>query len=102
MYLVGEVTDDNQFIFSSGTKGDKPLDYDLDDFFGSSPKTIMNDKSVERKYAPLSYSAEKIQDYLDQVLLLEAVASKDWISNKADSSFRGLVAEQQTCTAQTL
>ncbi|HLR01025.1 MAG TPA: phosphoribosylformylglycinamidine synthase [Sphingobacterium sp.] len=96
MYLVGEVTDDNQFIFSSGTKGDKPLDYDLDDFFGSSPKTIMNDKSVERKYAPLSYSAEKIQDYLDQVLLLEAVASKDWIINKADRSVSGLVAKQQT------
>lgn len=96
MYLVGEVTDDNQFIFSSGTKGDKPLDYDLDDFFGSSPKTIMNDKSVERKYAPLSYSGEKIHDYLDQILLLEAVASKDWIINKADRSVSGLVAKQQT------
>lgn len=96
MYVVGEVTEDNQFIFASGTKGDKPLEYDLADFFGSSPKTIMNDQRVEREYAPLSYSPDKIENYLDQLLLLEAVGSKDWIINKADRSVSGLVAKQQT------
>lgn len=97
MYAVGDVTDDHRFTFESATSGDKPMDYALEDFFGSSPKTIMNDKKVERKYADLSYQADQIPAYLNQVLQLEAVASKDWLTNKVDRCVGGRVAKQQ-CT----
>ena len=95
MYEVGAVTNDHRFTFESKSTGLKPMDYDLADFFGSSPKTIMTDKTVQRNYAELSYSASEIPNYLNQVLQLEAVACKDWLTNKVDRCVGGRVAKQQ-------
>jgi len=97
LYTVGNVTDDKNFCFKSETKGNKPMDLALEDMFGSSPKTIMNDKSLHRTYSDLTYKADKFYDYLDQVLQLEAVACKDWLTNKVDRCVGGKVAKQQ-CT----
>lgn len=95
MYQVGTVTNDHRFTFKSFTTGLKPMDYDLADFFGSSPKTIMNDKKVQRNYADVAYEGSKIPEYLNQVLQLEAVACKDWLTNKVDRCVGGRVAKQQ-------
>lgn len=97
MYTVGDVTGDHRFTFQSKSTGEKPMDYALADFFGSSPKTVMNDKKIERQYADLSYDVKKVPIYLNQVLQLEAVASKDWLTNKVDRCVGGRVAKQQ-CT----
>lgn len=95
MYTVGDVTSDHRFTFESKSTGEKPMDYALEDFFGSSPKTIMNDKKVNRQYADLTYSVSEVPNYLNQVLQLEAVASKDWLTNKVDRCVGGRVAKQQ-------
>jgi len=95
MYDVGVVTNDHRFTFESKTTGAKPMDYALEDFFGSSPKTIMTDKNVERNYAGLNYSKAQVSNYLNQVLQLEAVACKDWLTNKVDRCVGGRVAKQQ-------
>ncbi|MCB0426345.1 MAG: phosphoribosylformylglycinamidine synthase [Mangrovimonas sp.] len=95
MYTVGEVTGDNRFIFESKTKGNKPMDLALEDMFGSSPKTIMTDKTVQRVYSDVAYNRDKFYDYLDQLLQLEAVACKDWLTNKVDRCVGGRVAKQQ-------
>lgn len=96
MYTVGDVTDDHRFAFASKTTGEKPMDYALADFFGSSPKTIMNDQRRPLQYAELAYTAEQIPAYLNQVLQLEAVAAKDWLTNKVDRCVGGRVAKQQS------
>ena len=95
MYQVGDVTGDDRFTFQSKTKGDKPMDLALEDMFGSSPKTIMNDKTIDRNYQEVLYQKENIHDYLEQVLQLEAVACKDWLTNKVDRCVGGKVAKQQ-------
>jgi len=95
MYQVGDVTNDHRFTFQSKTTGLKPMDYALEDFFGSSPKTIMTDKTVKTNYSELTYSAANIPSYLNQVLQLEAVACKDWLTNKVDRCVGGRVAKQQ-------
>jgi phosphoribosylformylglycinamidine synthase len=95
MYQVGDVTSDHRFTFESKTTGAKPMDYALEDFFGSSPKTIMTDKSVTANYTDLTYTTENIPAYLNQVLQLEAVACKDWLTNKVDRCVGGRVAKQQ-------
>lgn len=95
MYEVGDVTGDDRFTFESKTTGEKPMDLALEDMFGSSPKTIMTDKTVTRNYDNPEYSLEFFHDYLDQVLQLEAVASKDWLTNKVDRCVGGKVAKQQ-------
>jgi phosphoribosylformylglycinamidine synthase len=95
MYQVGDVTADHRFTFESKTTGLKPMDYALEDFFGSSPKTIMTDKSVAANYSNVNYTTQNIPTYLNQVLQLEAVACKDWLTNKVDRCVGGRVAKQQ-------
>ncbi|WP_322549458.1 phosphoribosylformylglycinamidine synthase [Flavobacterium psychraquaticum] len=95
MYEVGDVTSDHRFTFESKTTGEKPMDYALEDFFGSSPKTVMTDKTVVANYAELTYSQDTIAHYLNQVLQLEAVGCKDWLTNKVDRCVGGRVAKQQ-------
>jgi phosphoribosylformylglycinamidine synthase len=95
MYQVGEVTGDHRFTFESKTTGAKPMDFALEDFFGSSPKVVMTDKTIEYNYAGLEYTTKNIAAYLEQVLQLEAVACKDWLTNKVDRCVGGKVAKQQ-------
>lgn len=95
MYAVGDVTGDHRFTFESATTGAKPMDFALEDMFGSSPKTIMSDKTVDAKYTDAEYDEANIYNYLNQVLQLEAVACKDWLTNKVDRCVGGRVAKQQ-------
>ncbi|MBT3741787.1 MAG: phosphoribosylformylglycinamidine synthase [Polaribacter sp.] len=95
MYTVGEVTGDDRFTFESKSTGKKPMDLALEDMFGSSPKTILTDNTVVRKYKNPRYKTKNLQIYLKQVLQLEAVACKDWLTNKVDRCVGGKVAKQQ-------
>ncbi len=94
-YEVGEVTNNGRFTFKSKSTRKKPMDLDLTELFGSSPKTIMNDISVERNYSEIPYNQEDIHLYLNNILRLEAVACKDWLTNKVDRCVGGKVAKQQ-------
>ena len=108
MYVVGETTGDAHFSFRQGD-GMKPFDLDVAQMFGHSPKTIMKDNTVERKYAPVKYNLDNLDNlesldnldnlelpgYLEKVLQLEAVACKDWLTNKVDRSVTGKIARQQ-------
>lgn len=94
LYVVGETTDDMRLVFEKDN-GTKPIDLALGDMFGSSPKTIMEDEHVERRFAPLAYAQDKIEEYLHNVLRMEAVACKDWLTCKVDRSVTGRVARQQ-------
>ncbi len=94
-YEVGDVTNDDKFTFESKSTGEKPMDFHLEDMFGSSPKTIMNDITVQRAYASLEYNSSKVKEYLLNTLSLEAVACKDWLTNKVDRCVTGKVAKQQ-------
>ncbi|RZM26394.1 MAG: phosphoribosylformylglycinamidine synthase [Pedobacter sp.] len=95
MYTVGTVTGNHRFTFESATTGVKPMDLELKDMFGSSPKVVMEDKKINRAYEPVTYDQSKLTTYLEQVLQLEAVASKDWLTNKVDRCVGGRVAKQQ-------
>ena len=94
LYVVGETTGDAHFAFEQGD-GVRPFDLDVAQMFGHSPKTYMRDETVERTYENVSYSEENIEQYLENVLQLEAVACKDWLTNKVDRSVTGKVARQQ-------
>jgi phosphoribosylformylglycinamidine synthase len=95
MYQVGEVTADHQFTFESKTSGEKPMDFALSDMFGSSPETIMTDTTINREYTAASYDVSEIKKYTSEVLSLEAVGCKDWLTNKVDRCVTGKVAKQQ-------
>ncbi len=94
MYTVGETTGDARFAFEQAD-GVRPFDLAAEQMFGSSPKTVMVDKTVERKYDVVTYSESKVDEYLKELLKLEAVACKDWLTNKVDRCVSGRVARQQ-------
>ena len=94
MYVVGETTGDDRFVFRR-SDGVKPIDLAMADMFGNSPKTVMTDSTVAVSYKDADYTDEKIEEYLTDVLSLEAVASKDWLTNKVDRSVTGKIARQQ-------
>ena len=79
--MVGETTGDAHFSFKQAD-GVKPFDLDVAQMFGHTPKTVMVDETVERKYEDVTYSADNLDEYLQRVLQMEAVACKDWLTNK--------------------
>ena len=94
LYVVGECTGDAHFAFEQGD-GVRPFDLEVAQMFGHSPKTYMKDETVVRNYENVTYSYNEIETYLENVLQLEAVACKDWLTNKVDRSVTGKVARQQ-------
>lgn len=96
-YVVGETTGDMHFKFENQKTGEKPVDWNLSYLFGSSPKTILEDVSEKGSaFADTSHQESLLLTYLKEVLQLEAVACKDWLTNKVDRSVTGRVATQQT------
>ena len=94
MYVVGETTGDAHFSFKQAD-GVKPFDLDVAQMFGHTPQTIMVDETVERRYEDVTYNETQLDDYLNRMLQLEAVACKDWLTNKVDRSVTGKIARQQ-------
>ena len=123
LYVVGETTGDAHFAFQQGD-GIRPFDLDVAQMFGHSPKTVMVDETVERTYKdvdsppalPVREGAKSFENngspsskviapsltgraggesVIAAVLSLEAVACKDWLTNKVDRSVTGKIARQQ-------
>ena len=97
-FLVGEATNDERLRFIR-ENGENAIDLTLSDFFGSTPKTILHDTDKPYHFNDIEYKKEDFNKYLEQVLQLEAVACKDWLTNKVDRSVTGRVALQQCAGA---
>ena len=94
MYVVGETTGDMRFVFAQ-RDGTCPIDLRLEDMFGNPPRTLMEDTNLQPSFPALTYRLSELHTYLENVLQMEAVACKDWLTNKADRSVTGRVARQQ-------
>jgi phosphoribosylformylglycinamidine synthase len=93
LYEVGTVSDDQRLVFKDAETC--PVDLQLEYLFGKPPKTVLEDKSVESDFTDVGYRKGDFENYLNDVLRLEAVGSKDWLTNKVDRSVTGKVALQQ-------
>jgi phosphoribosylformylglycinamidine synthase len=95
MYVIGDTTGDMQFTFENSKTGEKSIDWQLAYMFGNPPKTVLTDTTEKANFAELAYDQDKIESYLEDVLQLESVACKDWLTNKVDRSVTGRIAKQQ-------
>jgi len=98
-YEVGETTGDHQLVFTDDKKDVHPIDLKMEDFFGKPPRTVMTDSSLFTLHSSLVYDEAELFNYLNEVLQMEAVACKDWLTNKVDRAVSGKIAKQQTCGA---
>ncbi len=96
LYVVGETTGNMDFKFEDKKTSHNPIDLKIEDMIGKPPRTVMTDATQKTNYADVTYDSSKVKEYLEAVLQLEAVASKDWLTNKVDRSVTGRVAKQQT------
>ena len=96
-YKVGKVKNDKNFVIHSSSLKKSPINLSLSDFFGNSPQTIMKDSRIKTNFSELNYETHNLKKYLTNVLSLESVACKDWLTNKVDRCVTGKVAKQQ-CT----
>jgi phosphoribosylformylglycinamidine synthase len=95
IYIIGEITDDHRFVFQSEKSGKRPIDLELADMFGKPPRTVMQDRTVRIAYREPDTDPSRFEACLEGVLQLEAVACKDWLTNKVDRSVTGKIARQQ-------
>jgi phosphoribosylformylglycinamidine synthase len=102
IYEVGNVTGDHKFVFKNKEGKKDPMNWELRHMFGSSPKTILKDTTPKADIPELHYDLANAEAYLLDILGLEGVACKDWLTNKVDRSVTGKVAMQQTCGALQL
>ncbi len=95
IYLIGEVTGDHQFTLTNSETGDKPVDIKMESLFGDPPKTTMTDNTIIPVFSKVEYDPSRFMEYVEQVLQIEEVACKDWLTNKVDRSVTGRIAKQQ-------
>ena len=96
VYKVGKVTGDNKFKVIDRKNNSETINLDLDSLFGDAPKKVVNDITKASKFKEIEYDENKVSEYLENVLMLESVACKDWLTNKVDRCVTGRVAQQQT------
>jgi len=105
-YVIGKVSGNMNFTLKNSKTNTTAIDLKLKDMFGSTPKTVLTDKSPKGGYdghggfAPIEVNLNKVKDseivnYIEKVLQIESVACKDWLTNKVDRSVTGLIARQQ-------
>lgn len=99
MYVIGETSGKHNFTLKNEKTGEAAIDLQIEDMFGSAPKTYMHGDTADYKFKEIEYEHGKFEEYLQQVLQLESVACKDWLTNKVDRSVTGLIAGQQ-CTGE--
>ena len=97
MYVIGETNGTHQFTFINNKNGEKPIDLQIDDMFGNPPKTIMQDVKTTEVFSKITIQESQLHEYLNQILQLESVACKDYLTNKVDRSVTGRIATQQCC-----
>lgn len=97
MFVIGKTTGTHQFTFINNKNGEKPIDLKLEDMFGNPPKTIMTDSTISHNFKAVETQQSEIENYLNQVLQLESVSCKDYLTNKVDRSVTGRIATQQCC-----
>jgi phosphoribosylformylglycinamidine synthase len=96
-FVTGKTTGDHQFTFFNQQTGEKPIDWKVEHMFGNPPMPVLKDNLREEIYRDIPYDTGDLVAYIEQLLQLEAVACKDWLTNKVDRSVTGKIAMQQTC-----
>tara|TARA_B100000989_G_scaffold63530_1_gene43921 strand:+ start:3759 stop:7415 length:3657 start_codon:yes stop_codon:yes gene_type:complete len=96
VYKVGKITADNKFRVFDRNNGIETINLEIDSLFGNTPKKIINDITKKINFSSIEYNSKNIYEYVENVLSIESVACKDWLTNKVDRCVTGRIAQQQT------
>jgi phosphoribosylformylglycinamidine synthase len=94
-YVVGEITGNGRIEVVADPA---PMSLPAEVLLGSSPKITITDQSIAPKRKPVEVeisTAQEFKQHLLNVLSLEGVACKDWLTNKVDRCVSAKIAQQQ-------
>jgi phosphoribosylformylglycinamidine synthase len=93
--VVGTVTADEQLIVKDKLFKDKPINLPMDVLFGKPPKMVRTVKRRSSAAAKLELDKVKLDEAIERVLRLPAVASKKFLITIGDRTVGGLVTRDQ-------
>jgi phosphoribosylformylglycinamidine synthase len=95
LYKVGKVKTDKKLIIADTETKEIPFELELHDLFGKPPVSILQGQNSKIIFENPKYTYNNVYEYVKQLLQIESVACKDWLTNKVDRSVSGKVAMQQ-------
>lgn len=94
--VIGEITGDGELVLYDASDGTTPVRLPLERILGKLPQKTFTHVRTEPALRPLVLPKDlTVKGALERVLRLLSVASKHWLTNKADRSVTGLVSQQQ-------
>ena len=93
--VLGEATEDPTLVVEDSLLGDTPVDLPLDVLLGKPPKLAVDARRAPRAGDDFDAADVDLDDAIDRVLRLPAVAAKQFLVTIGDRSVGGLVARDQ-------
>ncbi|MGI0115816.1 phosphoribosylformylglycinamidine synthase [Zooshikella sp. RANM57] len=93
--VVGEATEATHLTVTDKHFKNKPVDLSLDVLLGKPPKMHRNVLRREISFPPLNVSGVQLEEAIERVLKLPAVASKSFLITIGDRSITGMVCRDQ-------
>ncbi|MDP3964723.1 MAG: phosphoribosylformylglycinamidine synthase [bacterium] len=96
MAVIGTITGDSQLVLHDEQDGSEPVNLPLREVLGEIPQKTFELETIASVRVPLALPERlTVRDALERVLRLPSVASKRFLSTKADRSVSGHIAQQQ-------
>ena len=93
MAVIGVIGADGRIVFEQSDH--IVFDLSVRDLFSALPPKVIVDSHCRKRFPEPVYDLSDIACHIYNVMALESVACKDWLTNKVDRSVGGLVARQQ-------
>ena len=93
--ILGEATEDQHLTVEDSHFNNKPIDLEMSLIFGSTPKTLINVKSIFNTETEFSNLDIKLDEAIDRLLNLPTIASKNFLITIGDRTVTGLIARDQ-------
>ena len=93
--VIGEVSEERRLIVGDRHFDNKPVDIPLEVLLGKTPKMLRRARSQHYLKPEFNAADIRIEEAIERVLLMPAVASKNFLVTIADRSVTGLVARDQ-------
>jgi phosphoribosylformylglycinamidine synthase len=93
--VIGVATGDGKLVLEDEHFNNKPIDIDLGVILGKPPKMLRDVKHLTTELPSIDTSEMKLDEAIERVLQLPAVANKTFLISITDRSITGLVARDQ-------
>ncbi len=93
--VVGEITADGRLLVTDPLLSATPVDMPVEVLLGKAPRMRRDVRAVEKKPAALSTARARIDESLDRLLCLPAIADKSFLITIGDRTVGGMISRDQ-------